>query len=54
MHKGKESEDIKNNWEDMQYWDLSQKSTFGTATDWWPIFIYISEQGFNMKQLNLF
>ena len=40
----------KNSWEDMYHWDLSQKSTFGKATDWWLIVIDIPELGFNIKQ----
>ena len=40
----------KNSWEDMHYWDLSQKSTFGTAIVLWPIVFYIPELGFNITQ----
>ena len=52
LHKGKESEEIKNNWEDMHHWDLSQKSTFGTVIVWWPKVIYIPEREFNIKQFS--
>ena len=34
----------------MHHWDLSQKSTFGTAFVLWPIVFYIPELGFNITQ----
>ena len=50
MHKRDGKWRNKNNWEDMHHWDLSQKSTFGTAIVWWPIVICIPELRFNIKQ----
>ena len=34
----------------MHYWDLSQKSAFGTAIVWWPIVICIPYLGYNITK----